>query len=80
MGGGGPGGGMSPPLQKPDLSAMADYHGPEGADPRDQRGTLPPVKKKRARPQKQPDIGGAVLNFQKGRLPLISPLRSLDSP
>lgn len=69
MGGGGPGGGMSPPLQKPDLSAMADYHGPEGADPRDQRGTLPPVKKKRARPQKQPDIGGPFSISRRGAFP-----------
>lgn len=52
MGGGGSGGGLTPPLQRPDLSGMADYHGEEGRDPADQRGQLPPVpkgRKKRAR-------------------------------
>lgn len=46
MGGGGPGGGMSPPLQRPDLSAMHDYHGDADKDPKNQNGKLPPVKKR----------------------------------
>jgi hypothetical protein len=46
MGGGGPGGGMSPPLQKPGIEALADYHGPEGSDPKDPKGKLPPVRRK----------------------------------
>lgn len=53
MGGGGPGGGLAPPPQRPDFSGMADYHGEEGTDPSDQRGQLPPVqraaRKKKAR-------------------------------
>jgi len=46
MGGGGVGSGMTPPLQRPDVTAMADYHGKEQTDPRDPNGQLPPVKKK----------------------------------
>lgn len=47
MGGGGPGSGMAPPLQRPDLGAMLDYHGDSDRDPRRQDGKLPPVKRKR---------------------------------
>jgi hypothetical protein len=47
MGGGGAGSGMTPPLQKPFLTAMADYHGKEGSDPSDPNGKLPPTKRKR---------------------------------
>lgn len=46
MGGGGAGGGLTPPLQRPDISAMIDYHGKEHRDPRNQDGKLPPVKKR----------------------------------
>lgn len=49
MGGGGVGGGMAPPLQKPDISAMQDYHGPDGSDPKNPNGALPPVVGKVAR-------------------------------
>lgn len=49
MGGGGPGGGMTAPLQKPDLSAMQDYHGPDGKDPKNPNGKLPPVKRRMKR-------------------------------
>lgn len=47
MGGGGVGSGVEPPLQKPDLAAMADYHGKEGSDSRNPDGKLPPVRKRR---------------------------------
>lgn len=47
MGGGGAGSGMTPPLQRPDTAALSDYHGPEGADPRNQNGKLPPTKAKK---------------------------------
>lgn len=46
MGGGGVGSGMAPPLQKPDTSAMADYHGADHKDSRNQNGKLPPVKRR----------------------------------
>lgn len=49
MGGGGVGSGMVPPLQKPEPTAMADYHGEEHRDPKNQEGRLPPVKKKRGK-------------------------------
>jgi len=46
-GGGGPGGGMTPPLQNALLSqgAFADYHGDSDRDPANPDGKLPPVKK-----------------------------------
>lgn len=47
MGGGGPGSGMSPPLQSPDLAAMQDYQGEEQRDPKMKDGKLPPVKRRR---------------------------------
>lgn len=46
MGGGGVGGGLTPPVQRPDLSAMSDHHGPEHKDPRNQDGKLPPTKRR----------------------------------
>lgn len=48
-GGGGPGGGLTPPLQSP-LSyrgAFADYHDRSGRDPANPDGKLPPVKKQK---------------------------------
>lgn len=51
MGGGGVGGGTTPELQKPDVGAMGDYHGEEGRDPRNPYGKLPPVKRKRKKPE-----------------------------
>jgi len=47
MGGGGVGSGMTPPLQRPDTTAMQDYHGKEDSDPKNPNGALPPVKKRR---------------------------------
>lgn len=46
-GSGGVGGGLAPPRENPLISAAAlsDYHGPEGSDPRNPQGMLPPVKK-----------------------------------
>jgi hypothetical protein len=49
MGGGGVGSGMTPPLQRPDMSAMSDYQGPEHKDPKMQDGKLPPTKKRSKR-------------------------------
>lgn len=46
MGGGGPGGGMTPPLQRPDTPALQDYHGPESKDPRNPNGKLPPTRRR----------------------------------
>jgi hypothetical protein len=46
MGGGGPGSGMTPPLQSPGVEALADYQGPEQTDPRNPKGKLPPTKRK----------------------------------
>lgn len=46
-GGGGVGSGMTPPLQRPDVTTMADYQGEEHRDPRNQDGKLPPVKRRR---------------------------------
>lgn len=43
-GGGGVGSGMTPPLQRPDMSAMADYQGKDQSDPRNPQGKLPPTK------------------------------------
>lgn len=45
MGGGGVGSGMTPPLQRPDLTAMSDYHGPGHRDPRNPNGKLPPTRR-----------------------------------
>ncbi len=47
MGGGGPGSGMTPPLQSPELTAMADYQGKEQSDPKNPSGKLPPTKPKK---------------------------------
>lgn len=47
MGGGGVGGGMTPPIQKPEVTALSDYHGREGSDPKNADGKLPPTKTKR---------------------------------
>jgi len=47
MGGGGVGGGMTPPIQKPEVAALADYHGSESSDSRNPQGKLPPTKPKR---------------------------------
>jgi hypothetical protein len=47
MGGGGPGSGMTPPLQSPELTAMADYQGKEQSDPKNPNGKLPPTKPKK---------------------------------
>lgn len=66
MGGGGVGGGLAPPLQKPELTAMADFHGPEGSDPTDQRGSLPPVKRKRKAREKSPDQSGPFSLARRG--------------
>jgi hypothetical protein len=49
MGGGGVGSGMVPPLQRPETTAMADYHGDGHRDPTNQYGRLPPAKKKRGK-------------------------------
>lgn len=49
MGGGGVGSGMTPPLQRPEPTAMVDYLGSGHKDPRNQDGRLPPVKTKRKR-------------------------------
>lgn len=46
MGGGGVGTGLAPPIQRPIYTAVQDYHGPEGTDPKNQNGKLPPLKKK----------------------------------
>ena len=48
-GGGGLGGGITPPLQNPLLyqGAFADYHGETERDPANPDGNLPPVKKNR---------------------------------
>lgn len=46
MGGGGVGGGMAPPLQKPETSALADYQGAEHKNAVNQNGKLPPAKKR----------------------------------
>lgn len=48
-GDGGPGGGLTPPLQNPALlqGAFADYQGPDEADPANPNGKLPPVKNKK---------------------------------
>lgn len=48
-GDGGPGGGLTPPLENPRLrqGAFADYHGPEDTDPANPNGKLPPVKNKK---------------------------------
>lgn len=69
MGGGGPGSGMTPPLQKPDTSAMADYHGPEGTDPKDQNGKLPPVRRKRRVRTESPDQRGPFSIARRGVFP-----------
>lgn len=58
MGGGGPGSGLASPLQRPDMSGMADYHGDEGRDPGDQRGRLPPVPKGRKKRARNVDVRG----------------------
>lgn len=52
-GGGGPGGGMTPPLQSPTSNhgAFADYHGEIESDPANPNGKLPPVKKNRKKPK-----------------------------
>jgi hypothetical protein len=47
MGGGGVGSGMTPPMQAPSPTAMADHHGEAHKNPRNQEGKLPPVQKKR---------------------------------
>lgn len=47
MGGGGPGGGMHPPIQTPDMNAMGDYQGQDHKDPRMQDGKLPPTKRRK---------------------------------
>lgn len=47
MGGGGVGSGMVPPLQRPDVTALVDYHGAGHRDPRNHDGKLPPVKRRR---------------------------------
>lgn len=49
MGGGGAGSGVEAPLNRPGTEAMADYHGEEGRDPRNQDGKLPPVKKRKVK-------------------------------
>lgn len=49
MGGGGVGGGTTPELQRPEVSAMSDFHGEEGKDPKNPDGKLPPVKRRRKR-------------------------------
>jgi hypothetical protein len=48
-GNGGSGGGLTPPVENPALrqGAFADYHGPEGVNPGDQNGKLPPIKNKK---------------------------------
>ena len=52
-GGGGLGGGITPPLQNPLLNqgAFADYHGETERDPANPDGKLPPVKKNRKKPK-----------------------------
>jgi hypothetical protein len=52
-GGGGPGGGLTPPLQNPlsNQGAFADYHGESERDPSNPDGKLPPVKKNKKRPK-----------------------------
>lgn len=45
-GGGGVGSGLVPPLQRPDITALQDYHGEENKNPKNQNGKLPPVKKR----------------------------------
>lgn len=47
MGGGGVGSGMTPPLQRPDVTAMADYQGPEQRDPKNPVGKLPPTRRRK---------------------------------
>lgn len=48
-GNGGPGGGLTPPLQNPALlqGAFGDYHGPDEANPANPNGKLPPVKNRK---------------------------------
>lgn len=46
MGGGGPGGGMTPPKSDPTKigsQGFGDYHGKDGSDPRNPNGQLPPI-------------------------------------
>lgn len=52
-GGGGPGGGITPPLQRPlsDHGAFADYHGETERNPANPGGKLPPVKKNKKKPK-----------------------------
>jgi hypothetical protein len=54
-------GGLAPPKEEPTKvvqghgpcnQAYADFHGPDGADPTNPEGQLPPVKKKRLRMKK----------------------------
>lgn len=44
---GGVGGGLTPPVEVPSdvATALGDYHGKEGSDPKNPAGALPPVKK-----------------------------------
>ena len=51
---GGPGGGLTEPVQRPDQisGAWADYHDQSGSDPKNPNGQLPPVPKKKLKKRK----------------------------
>lgn len=48
------GGGLTPPMERPDLhaTALADYHGKNSSDPRSPKGKLPPVIRSRVAKKK----------------------------
>lgn len=60
MGGGGVGTGMTPPLQRPEPTALADYLGSEHKDSRNQDGRLPPVGRGKKRQRLYPAPAPAV--------------------